>query len=78
VFANRFSVLTFDDYDKFLPKNGIKQGHILNQEMSNEEVKEKLSQIKGHLVWFPLRFLENAEMAEKGMAVNAITESIYT
>jgi len=26
----------------------------------------------------PLHFLENAEMAEKGLAVNYYTESIYT
>ena len=38
----------------------------------------KLEQIKGHLVWMPLDFLEDAEMAEKGMQVNEWTESIYT
>lgn len=33
---------------------------------------------QGHLVWMPLHFLEDAEMAEKGLAVNYYTESIYT
>jgi phospholipase D1/2 len=43
-----------------------------------EEIRQKLDQIKGHLVWMPLDFLKDAEMAEKGLQVNAWTESIYT
>lgn len=46
--------------------------------MPATEVRQKLDQIKGHLVWMPLDFLRDAEMAEKGMQVNAYTESIYT
>ena len=46
--------------------------------MPAEEVRQKLDQIKGHLVWMPLDFLEDAAMAEKGLQVNAYTESIYT
>ena len=73
-----FLVLTFDDYGKFLPKNGIKQGHLYDQYMPAKEVREKLDQIKGHLVWMPLDFLRDADMAERGLTVNAYTESIYT
>ena len=43
-----------------------------------EEIREKLNQIKGHLVWMPLEFLKEAEMAEKGMQVNQFTESVFT
>ena len=46
--------------------------------MPAQEVRQKLDQIKGHLVWMPLDFLKDAQMAEKGMQVNAYTESIYT
>jgi len=46
--------------------------------MPVEEVKKKLDLIQGHLVWMPLAFLEDAEMAEKGLQVNEFTESIYT
>jgi len=46
--------------------------------MRVEEVRQKLDQIRGHLVWMPLDFLCDAAMAEKGMQVNAYTESIYT
>jgi len=72
-------VKTFDDYKAFLPKhNKFKQGHLHDPFMPGEEVRQKLDQIKGHLVWMPLDFLRDAEMAEKGMQVNAYTESIYT
>lgn len=46
--------------------------------MPTDEVREKLDQIQGHLVWMPRKFLKDAEMAEKGLQVNAYTESIYT
>jgi phospholipase D1/2 len=42
--------------------------------MPVKDVREKLDQIKGHLVWLPLDFLRDAEMAEPGLAVNQITE----
>ena len=31
-----------------------------------EEIRQKLDQIKGHLVWMPLEFLKDAPMAETG------------
>jgi phospholipase D1/2 len=46
--------------------------------MSITELKKELDRIKGHLVWMPLDFLCEAEMAEKGLQVNSITESVYT
>jgi phospholipase D1/2 len=41
-------------------------------------VRQELDKIKGHLVWMPLDFLKDVELAEKGLQVNAYTESIYT
>jgi len=46
--------------------------------MTVKEVKKQLDRIKGHLVWMPLDFLVDAEMAEPGLQVNQFTESIYT
>jgi phospholipase D1/2 len=43
-----------------------------------EEVRHKLDKIKGHLVWMPLDYLKDAEMAERGLQVNTWTESVYT
>ncbi|KAG0646370.1 Phospholipase D1 [Hyphodiscus hymeniophilus] len=71
-------VKTFDDYDRFLPPKGVKAGHIYDRMIPPQEIRQKLDQIKGHLVWMPLDFLKDADMAEKGLQVNAWTESIYT
>ena len=76
--ANTPQVKTFEDYDQYLPPKGVKAGHIFDLFQFPNDVKDKLAQIQGHLVWFPLKFLEDAEMAEWGLQVNAVTESIYT
>lgn len=55
-----------------------KQGHIFDLHRRTGDIKKTLDEIKGHLVWMPLDFLKDAEMAEKGLQVNAYTESIYT
>jgi len=71
-------IKTFEDYSSFLPPKGVKAGHIFDRMIPPKEIRAKLDQIKGHLVWMPLDFLKDAEMAEKGLQVNAWTESIYT
>lgn len=49
-----------------------------SEKYSPEEVKAELSKIRGHLVWMPLKFLEKEQMAEFGLQVNRVTQSIYT
>ncbi|ODA76683.1 hypothetical protein RJ55_07954 [Drechmeria coniospora] len=71
-------IKTFDDYDRYLPPRGVRSGHIYDQFMPPEDAREKLDQIRGHLVWMPMRFLEEAEMAERGLQINSWTESVYT
>ncbi|KAG8626764.1 hypothetical protein KVT40_005709 [Elsinoe batatas] len=71
-------IKTFDDYQNFLPRGDRKTGHLFNEFTPAEDVRRGLDRIKGHLVWMPLLFLQDAEMAEKGLQVNAYTESIYT
>ncbi|KAJ4289238.1 hypothetical protein N0V90_011580 [Kalmusia sp. IMI 367209] len=76
------SILSFEDYDKFTPNpktdKDHKQGHLYDMGRPVEEVRRELDRVKGHLVWMPLKFLEKAEMAERGLQVNAYTESVYT
>lgn len=72
------NIKTFADYQAFLPRGDRKEGHLYDPNMPVENVRKALDKIKGHLVWMPLDFLEHQEMAEKGLAVNAWTESIYT
>lgn len=74
----RYAVKTFEDYDRFLPPRGVKAGHIFDQFMPAEDARTKLNQIKGHLVWFPLEFLRDVQMAERGLQVNSFTESVFT
>ncbi|KAK5998229.1 Phospholipase D1 [Cladobotryum mycophilum] len=71
-------IKTFNDYDRYLPPRGVKSGHIFDQFMPPEDARKKLAQIKGHLVHMPMEFLRDAEMAERGLQINAWTESVYT
>jgi phospholipase D1/2 len=71
-------VKTFEDYDRYLPPRGVKAGHIFDQFLPPDDIRHKLSQIEGHLVWHSLDFLRDAEMAEWGIQVNSWTESVYT
>lgn len=67
------NIRTFEDYDKFTPR-GAKQGHLFDPYQPVQLVREQLDKIKGHLVWMPLDFLKDAEMAEPGLQVNQFTE----
>lgn len=60
-----------------MPTRGVHPGHIFDQYMPPEDIRTKLDQIKGHLVWMPLNFLKDAAMAEAGLQVNQFTESVY-
>ena len=73
------NIKTFEDYKSFIPKeSGNKQGHLHDKYMPAETVRAELDKIRGHLVWYPLEFLRDADMAERGLQVNEFTESIYT
>ena len=71
------NIRTFEDYDEFAPK-GVKQGHLFDPYLPVKQVREKLDEIKGHIVWMPLDFLADAEMAEPGLQVNQVTEVSLT
>ena len=61
-----------------MPKSGVKQGHIFDSFASADDMKAKLEQIKGHLVWMPLEFLDKAAMSEDYLQVNSMTIEVYT
>ena len=71
-------IKTFEDYDEFMPQKTHKAGHLFDPFQPVDNVRQELDKVRGHLVWMPLRFLENAPMAEKGLQVNSWTESVYT
>ena len=73
------NVKTFEEYDHFLGSKGSrKSGHLYDPYQPVDHVRKELDRVKGHLVWMPLDFLCDAEMAEKGLQVNQFTESVYT
>ncbi|KAK7749113.1 hypothetical protein SLS62_008400 [Diatrype stigma] len=71
-------VKTFEDYDQFLPPKGVKAGHVFDRFQPPEGIRKRLNEVKGHLVWMPLDYLKDANMAETGLQVNSWTESVYT
>jgi phospholipase D1/2 len=71
-------VKTFNDYNVFLPPKEVRAGHIFDRFLPADDIRQKLDQIKGHLVWMPLDYLKDANMAETGLQVNTWTESVYT
>jgi phospholipase D1/2 len=46
--------------------------------MTTGQVKKRLGEVRGHLVWMPLEFLRDEALAEPSLQVNKVTESIYT
>lgn len=72
------NIKTYEDYDHFMPQKEHKQGHLFDPYQPVDSVRSELDKIKGHLVWMPLKFLQDAHMAERGMQVNSWTESVYT
>jgi phospholipase D1/2 len=76
------AIKTFEDYDSFTPNPRTdkehKQGHLYDKVRPVAEIRAELDRIKGHLVWMQLKFLEDAQLAEKGLQVNSFTESVYT
>ncbi|KAK4130101.1 phospholipase D/nuclease [Trichocladium antarcticum] len=71
-------VKTFIDYNVYMAPKGVRPGHVFDRMIPPHEARAKLDRIKGHLVWMPMDFLRDAEMAEKGLQVNQWTESVYT
>jgi phospholipase D1/2 len=76
------NILTFEDYDSFTPNPNAdkehKQGHLYDMVRPVKEIRAELDRVKGHLVWMQLKFLEKADMAERGLQLNSFTESVYT
>lgn len=66
------------------PKAEEMWGHVVRRNFSKDpvqaakEVKQVLAHIRGHLVEFPLHFLEEEDIAKEGVSLNAFTETVYT
>lgn len=65
------------------PKPAEPWGHVVRSEFSPgaqgaREVKEILSAVRGMLVEMPLDFLSEEDIAQEGLGLNALTETLYT
>ncbi|KKK18333.1 hypothetical protein P175DRAFT_0505037 [Aspergillus ochraceoroseus IBT 24754] len=67
---------------KDAPPAPYKYGHVISEKFPGPDgvsrVKELLGQVKGTLVEMPLMFLIEEDVAESGLALNDLTEPLYT
>ncbi|KAF7727305.1 hypothetical protein EC973_007821 [Apophysomyces ossiformis] len=74
------TVTNWEEYKAFYPDpNVVDIGHVHDPEMSVEEIRENLGLIRGHLVEFPYKFLENVDLAEESIPfISNLTQELYT
>lgn len=66
---------TWDEYHSFYPdQNKVDIGHVYDKEMPVSVIRQELSQIRGHLVEFPTKFLENVDM--KGESIPFLSDAV--
>ncbi|CAG8441424.1 6591_t:CDS:10 [Funneliformis caledonium] len=72
-------VTSWKEYTSFVPDpTKVRTGHVANSEISEEETREKLSVVRGHLVEFPLEFLSKENLMGS-VIQNAVTPAeIFT
>ncbi|RHZ82653.1 hypothetical protein Glove_106g15 [Diversispora epigaea] len=73
------NVTTWEQYENFVPdRTKVPIGHVANLQADLEETKTKLSNIRGHLVNFPTRFLQSENLLSSVIS-NAVTPAeIFT
>ncbi|KAI5475207.1 phospholipase D [Pseudohyphozyma bogoriensis] len=71
------NVVDWKGYKSYVPQAPVKPGHVYHTKRPVREIKEKLDQIRGHLVAMPLNFLENENLLALDGEVNPVTLSIY-
>lgn len=58
-----FLVTNWEEYKSFYPDpSQIEIGHVHDPEMSVDDIRDQLSNIRGHLVEFPYKFLEGIDL----------------
>ncbi|KAI9275903.1 hypothetical protein BDA99DRAFT_496737 [Phascolomyces articulosus] len=74
------NVHNWDEYKEFYPdQSKIEIGHVYNPSMSVDEIREQLSRVRGHLVEFPLQFLQDEDLAGETIPfITDLTEELYT
>lgn len=75
-----YIVTTWDEYHKFYPDpEKIELGHVHDPNMSVDEVRRHLNNIRGHLVEFPMDFLSCEDLQGQSIPfVSASVQHLYT
>ncbi|CAG8605205.1 4974_t:CDS:10 [Funneliformis mosseae] len=73
------NVVDWEQYEKFVPDPArVQPCHVANSEATEEDVRKKLGNVRGHLVTFPTKFL-NQENLLGSVISNAVTPAeIFT
>ncbi|ORZ14030.1 hypothetical protein BCR42DRAFT_417891 [Absidia repens] len=70
------TVRNYEQYKAFYPEPSmINVGHVWDPKMTTEEIRSHLGQVKGHLVEFPCRFLEEEDLKADALT---LTLELYT
>ena len=73
------AVRTLEECRQFVPDpKTVPVGHVANTQASAEDVGEKLRKIRGHLVEFPLHFLEDENLLGSVIASAVTPAEIFT
>ncbi|EXX54735.1 uncharacterized protein OCT59_028117 [Rhizophagus irregularis] len=58
------NLTSWDDFKTFVPdRSKIPAGHVHNHKLTNEEIEAELSKVKGHLVHYPLQFMNKEKLS---------------
>lgn len=71
----------WDDYKLFFPDpTKINSGHVADPNMSVEEIRSQLDKVRGHLVLFPMNFLDGVDLKGESLAAlaNDAVMELYT
>lgn len=75
-----FLVTNWEQYKSFYPDpSRIDIGHVQDPEMSVDEIRDNLSNVHGHLVEFPYRFLQDVDLHGESIPfIGHDLQSLYT
>lgn len=74
------AVTNWEEYHAFYPDpSKVDIGHVFDPDMPVDVIREELSKIRGHLVEFPLHFLENINLQGESVPfIGDTVQELYT
>lgn len=73
------TVHTYEQHRRFIPDpNKVKYGHVVDPNLTQDEICEQLDQVKGHLVLFPKDYLKDENLLTGGIIDTVTPLIIFT